>query len=528
MVIRRKRVYVAVLVGALSLLLYGTPLLASTPADTLVVGTLQEISLVDPSIDYSFTGGPIFPAAYERLVTFNSHTGKVEPELAVSWDISEDGTVYTFNVRQGVQFHDGSALNAESVKIAFDRTMKINRGPAWMLRDYVKEVAVVSPYVVQITLKAPFGPFLKVLTSSWGMSIMSPKALADHEEAGDLAQGWFHDNMCGTGPYKLVSWTKGQQMVFEKFDAYWRGWDGNHVDRVIVRVVPDPTTLVMMLRNADIDIASYGLVSELGPSLEGAPHLVTESYETYTTEAAFMNTTRAPLDDVRVRRAMSYSFPYEGALQAYGGYAERLIGQLPPSLPGFDPNSQVYHQDLALAKKLLTEAGINEGSLALECTWVTEQPTGGRIAELWQQDLATIGVTLKLTEVNAAGGWLRISSPETTADFTITRWGVDYPDALSNLLPLYKSDLTPDKGGYNIGRYSNPYVDQLLIQASQEANVEKAVLLEQEVQRYITDDAPSIFIVAVPQLVCYQDTVKGFVYDPGYFSSFNLYNMYKE
>ncbi|MGD9676382.1 MAG: ABC transporter substrate-binding protein, partial [Candidatus Bipolaricaulia bacterium] len=195
--------------------------IASTPADTLVVGVVEEVTTLDPAIDYTFGSGPLFRAAYERLVTFSTASGQIEPQLALSWEVSEDGKFYTFHLRQGVTFHDGAAFNAAAVKTAYDRVMAINEGPAWMLTSYVDTIDVLDDTTIRFTMKTyPFVPFLRVLSSYWGMCIASPMAIT--QNAGDdMGKTFFRNHIVGTGPYKLVEWVEGQQMVFERFDGYW-------------------------------------------------------------------------------------------------------------------------------------------------------------------------------------------------------------------------------------------------------------------------------------------------------------------
>ena len=179
--------------------LYAFAVVGATPTDTLVVGVIEEVTTMDPAIDYTFGSGPLFRAVYERLVDFNTEAGMIEPQLATSWDISEDGRIYTFYLREGVTFHDGTAFDAEVVKTAYDRVMSINEGPAWMLNDYVESVDVLDAMTVQFTLKTyPFVPFLRVLSSYWGMCI--PSAAAIIENAGDdQGKEWFRDHMVGDG-----------------------------------------------------------------------------------------------------------------------------------------------------------------------------------------------------------------------------------------------------------------------------------------------------------------------------------------
>jgi peptide/nickel transport system substrate-binding protein len=513
-------------VGCLAALLTAIPRLttASTPLETLFVGVTEEPTMLDPAIDYTFGSVPVFRATYERLVTYNSRTGMVEPELAASWEISEDGLVYTFYLRPGVKFHDGATFDAYAVKTAYERAMTINEGPAWMLTTYVKSIDVVDDLIVRINLQHPFVPFLRILTSYWGMGIPSPKAIAEHVE--DLGKAFFREHAVGTGPYKLVEWVKGQYIMLERFEDYWRGWPEKHLDRIVIQIVRDTTTMAMLLERGEIDIA-YGIpVAELEP-LKANPEIVVNVYDTYTTNMIAMNTTRPPLNDVRVRQALSYSFDYDSAMEVFAGYTKPLVGQIPPGLLGYDPTLPRYVFDLDRARELLAQAGYPHGGFTLEYTWVTEEPEGRRIGILWQEALRNLGIELKITEVTVAGHWDRISHPETTPDLANYRWCIDFPDALSILLPLYHGDYAPPVG-YNISRWSNSRINELIDKAGIERDEEVRKQILREIQLLLLNDAPNIWITTVPVAICMRKNVHGFVFEPAYFSSFNFYDMYKD
>jgi len=515
--------------GCLAVCFAAVPVLAvfaaaSTSMTTLFVGVIEEPAMLDPAIDYTFGSVPVFRAAYERLVTFDSYTGEVKPELATSWEISEDGLAYTFYLRPAVKFHDGAAFDAYAVKTAYERAMTINEGPAWMLTTYVKSIDVIGDLIVRINLKRPFVPFLRVLTSYWGMGIPSPKAIAEHVE--DLGKAFFREHVVGTGPYKLVEWVRGQYMLLERFENYWRGWPGKHLDRIVIQIVRDTTTMAMLLERGEIDVA-YGIpVAELDPLIVN-PEIVVRVYDTYTTNMIAMNTTRPPLDNVLVRRALSYSFDYEGAMAVFANYTKPLIGQIPPGLLGYDPTLPRYTFNLERARELLAQAGYPHGGFTLEYTWVTEEPEGRRIGILWQEALRKLGIELKITEVTVAGHWDRISSPETTPDLANYRWCIDFPDPLSILLPLYHGDYAPPVG-YNISRWSNPRINELIDKAAIEPDEEVRKQILKEIQLLLLEDAPNIWITTVPVAICLRKNVHGFLFEPAYFSSFNFYDMYKE
>ncbi|MDD5263930.1 MAG: ABC transporter substrate-binding protein [Candidatus Bipolaricaulis sp.] len=499
--------------------------IASTPADTLVVGVVEEVTTMDPAIDYTFGSGPLFRAAYERLVTFNTASGKIEPQLALSWDVSDDGKFYTFHLRQGVTFHDGAVFDAAAVKTAYDRVMTINEGPAWMLTSYVDSIDVLDDATVRFTMKTyPFVPFLRVLSSYWGMCIASPTAIT--QNAGDdMGKAFFRNHLVGTGPYKLVEWVEGQQMVFERFDGYWGGWAGDHVKRIVLRKILDTTTMALLLESGDLDIA-YGIPLDELTSLNGKPGVVVGVHNTFTTNMIAMNTTKGPLADVRVRRALSYSFDYASAMEVFAGYTTPLIGQIPIGMPGHDDSLPHYVFDLDVAKQLLIEAGYGNG-LTLEYTWVTEEPEGRRVGVLWQDTLRKIGVDLKVTEVTVAGHWDRVSNIATMPDLANYRWGIDYPDPSSVLVPLYHGDSAPP-AGYNLSRFADPRVNAVLDASGKEPDETKRLQLLAEAQSLLLTGASNIWITAVPVTVCMRSNVQGYVFEPAAFSSFNFYDLYKK
>ena len=143
---------------------------------------------------------------------------EVEPSVAESWTVSDDGTVWTFTIRKGITFPDGTPLDAEAVRFSFQRTLDIGKGPADNI-GAIDKMEVLDPQTLKITLKNPYGPFLQTLATD-GASIVNPKVM-EHEKDGDLAQAWLAENTNGSGPFTLKEWTRGQQCVLEAKPDYW-------------------------------------------------------------------------------------------------------------------------------------------------------------------------------------------------------------------------------------------------------------------------------------------------------------------
>ena len=173
---------------------------------------------------------------YDRLVAYKGSSTELVPSLATSWEISKDGKVYTFRLRHGVKFHDGTEFTAKDVKFSLDRMIKINKGPAWIYTQDMdlNSVKVVDDYTVQITLTHPYAAFLYTIAYV-GASIMNSTLVMKHEVNGDLGQAWLQDHDAGSGPYIMTQWVPNVQVVLKKFGDYWHGWTGKHVSTVIIK-----------------------------------------------------------------------------------------------------------------------------------------------------------------------------------------------------------------------------------------------------------------------------------------------------
>ena len=189
----------------------------------------------DPAIYYS-AEPRVVPNIYETLTHYNPETRAAEPRLATSWSVSDDGLVWTFNLREGVIFHDGSDWNAAAAKANLDQVREMGKGAAYIW-DAVTEITASDSHALTISTSYP-APLDLVASSQYAATMASPAAL---EQGTD----WFMaGNAIGTGPYRLVQWEKSQQVVLEKFDEYWGGWTGEEFDRVVYRLVSEVATQV--------------------------------------------------------------------------------------------------------------------------------------------------------------------------------------------------------------------------------------------------------------------------------------------
>jgi len=201
---------------------------AAGSAGTLTFAIPAEPLTFDPAIEVAGPGYRVVKQAYEGLLAYKGNTTELAPALATAWTVAPDGSFIDLKLRSGVKFHDGSPLDAETVKASIDRTKAINKGGAFFLQA-LKEVQVVDPMTIRVVAAQPSVSLLYGLPKVY---ITGRAHLAD----ADRGSAFFATGINGTGAYKLTRWDKGQQIVFDRFADYWGGWSGNHVNQVIERV----------------------------------------------------------------------------------------------------------------------------------------------------------------------------------------------------------------------------------------------------------------------------------------------------
>jgi len=223
-----------------------------------------DMQVPDPAIFYQSDGLNVTRGAYEGLLRYKPNTDlpEIEPLLAESYDISDDGLVYTFQIREGVKFHDGTDLTAQDVVRSFERRVGVDAGPAYMLWD-VASYETPDDYTLIITLNQPDSAFIHYMAAPYGPGIVSPEAVEANEVDGDLAQAWIATNSAGTGPYYISSFEPGEYEL-TRFDDYWG--EAPYVPAcfspIHIRVIPAFTTQMLELENGGFDIMIPGVTTQ--------------------------------------------------------------------------------------------------------------------------------------------------------------------------------------------------------------------------------------------------------------------------
>ena len=277
----------------------GSPAASSS---ILRVASLYGVTTWDPSSSYS-TEVMYMANCYEPLVYANpaGSADPFSPGLATSWTVAKDGLSWTFKLRQGVKFHDGTPFNADAVKYSLGRTMKLNLGAAYLLSP-IKTIQVVDPYTVKFLLSEP-APIDRIMSADYATWMFSPAT------KGKSKAWWDEGHEAGTGPYMLTKYTADQEIDFKANPDWWGGWKDNQFKQVVVQLVGDAGTQRQLLESGAVDTINL-VARDQVDALKANPDITVYTGPSLNSYLMFFNTQRKPLDNEKVRQALSYAVPY--------------------------------------------------------------------------------------------------------------------------------------------------------------------------------------------------------------------------
>jgi peptide/nickel transport system substrate-binding protein len=500
---------------AMSMALGATaPATAQTPPGVLIVGQIAEPKALDPAAVTAVNDFRILMNVYDGLVRYRDGTLEVEPALATDWEISEDGTEYTFTLREGVKFHDGSDFNAEAVVFNFERMLNEDHPyhdtgpfPLAFFFSAVESVEAVDDLTVRFTLNEPYAPFLSNLAYPTGL-IVSPAAVEQH--GADFGR-----NPSGTGPFTFKEWRSNEAVVVEKNPEYWDG--APELDAVVFRPITDANT-----RTAEMLAGGIDLMVEVPPvslsEFQGEGFTVHEQAGPHLW-FLILNAKEGPFADKRVRQAANYAINKTALVDnVLEGTADVAAGPTPPAFAwAYNESLEPYPYDPEKAKALLAEAGVDDLSLTF---YVTEGGSGMldpvAMGTAIQADLNAVGFDTEI-ETYEWNTFLGEVNPglEGKADMAEMAWMTNDPDTLPYL--ALRTDAWPDKGGFNSGYYSNPEVDKLLEAARVATDQEKRAELYKRMQEIVQEDAPWVFVANWKQNAVTSEAVENFALQPSFF-----------
>ncbi|MDR1622601.1 MAG: ABC transporter substrate-binding protein [Synergistaceae bacterium] len=457
--------------------------------DTLIVADQYDATTMDPVAHNDLPSTRACLSLYDTLIFVDSE-GEALPGLAESWEFLSD-TQYKMTLRRGVLFHNGEEMKAEDVKFSLERAMGDKGSKVATYSQNLEKVEALDDYTVVIYLKEVDYSFFLSLTGSWAC-IVNKKAV---EAAGED----YGMQPVGTGPFKFVSWQKGNKYVLERFDAYW----GPKVRfrTLEVRSVPEPSSRTIELEAGGADLAFPIIANDMRHIEENLDLVLYREPQTSVCYMGF-NVTKKPFDDIRVRKAISAALDTVAIQKAVW----RGTGKLPTSLIPFgvlyslDGKLPPHRQDVEEAKRLLAEAGIKDLKLEI---WTNERKERVDSAMIMQAQLLDVGITaeIKVLEWGAFLNGLR----GRTHDLFILGWPTTIPDPNFALAPLLEGG-----SASNYTFINDPKIEELLAKGRSIPNGREREAIYGEIQRYVNDQVPMIYVYGDESTAGSQKYVRGF------------------
>ena len=465
----------------------------SGSTDTLVIGMTQDIDSMDPALAES---------AATREILFNVYDGLIKPDIASNlngavasdWTISDDGTVYSFTLREGVLFHDGTPVTAEDVKYSIERYRDSTAGGSLVSKfKGVDHVDVIDSTHVDVVLKEADTDFLAYFTIG-----ITPAAVTDLDA-----------NPVGCGPYKFSSRSPLENVVLEKFDDYWDASGAAHIPTVIFKFISNTDSIGMELAGGSLDLfyrMPEAQLKQLSPEqfniYEGGMNLV---------QALYLNNAVKPFDDVRVRQALAYAIDVQQIMDYVSGGKGAEVGSsmYPAFSKYFMPElNDVYNQNLDEARLLLREAGYENGfTFTIQVS--SAHPQHIETSEILKEQLAAIGVTANIQQIEWTS-WL--SDVYYGRKFEGTVVGVD-ASALNApaMLGRFQSD-----DGNNFINYSSETYDEAYARAHAAVDDAEKTELYKECERILAEECASVYIQDLPSFVALANRFTGYEFYPLY------------
>ncbi len=478
--------------------------MAWSVAQTLNIALPVEPASIDAHIPTDSPSAMVTSHIFETLYRWDSVSGQIVPHLATSATMSDDGLQWTLTLRDDVTFHNGMAFNAEVVKGSMERLLDPDTGApfAWIL-GLIEDTEVVDEYTVRFTLSAPFAPFLSHLTHS-GVAIVHPDVVAELGERHS-------EEPVGTGPFQVVNWDRGNQVVLERFDGYWGELPG--IERLVFRTVPEDTTRVAMLESGEVDVARVPPqdVSRVNDN----PNVTVHNVSGVRTVFIYFNHAKEPFDDVRVRRAINLAVNMDEIADfVHAGTARPSDAAIAPGIFGYTPVGR-YDYDPEQARQYLAEAGFPDGLDIVLHSPTARYPGDIQTAEAIQSQLAEVGVnaTIETMEWTSYIPFTGRPVEENEVELAMLGWGTVTGDADYGLYALFHTSQHAP-AGFNRGFYSNALVDALLDEARTSSDTSLREQLYADVLQILYDEAAWLFLHSETQIVGVRDNVEGLVIHP--------------
>jgi peptide/nickel transport system substrate-binding protein len=495
----------------------------------IVFAGRQQVPVLDPHVRYDWSTRMMQQAVYDALAKYTGNPAKIEPWLAERWESSADAKTWTFHLVKNARFHNGDPVDAEAVRYSFERGLKLNKGVAWMLKDFLDPggIEVVDTHAVRFKLKSSYAPFLGWIP--WWY-IVNPKQVKANEAAGDYGQKWLTENSAGSGPFKQGRWQQNVLHELTANEGYWKGWPMGAAKRpagVIYRIVREPAAQKAALQRGEADIVE-GLTPDdyetlLGPAAKKAG-IVVQDHVGMTTFGIKFNTQNGPTKDINLRRAIAHAVDYEAMLKIYNGAARLETSPFPQGMRGHIDVADRPVQDLKKAKEFLAKSAYPNGGIELDYYHVAGLEEARRIGLVLLLNLQKLDIKVNVIAEQWPNMVARGSKPDTSPHMTsvyVTPISTD-PDSVA-----YQYHRNAWGQYFAMSHYDNPSVNGLIDQARGLGKWEERAPLYAQIQKQIMADVPEVFGMIQNRRWAHRDYLKGFQFSPVRFTGeVDLYQLW--
>jgi len=441
---------------------------------------------------------------YDGLLRVTKDGAGVEPALATKWDTSADGLTWTFSLRPGVKFSDGSPLTSNDVKVSLDLA---RGGQRTVWKDNykaIKEIQTPDPMTVKIVLVAPHAPLLSELAMFPAWIMKADMATATDAKDYDDTKNWASK---GTGAYYTESWKKGDPVILKRNPNYWKNTPA--VDEVRIEYVPDDNTRVLKLQGGEVDIVDFVPFSQID-QLSAQPGLKAQKFLIQQTTFVILNVTKPPLNDLKVRQALNYATDKEAIIKSvFFGQAQVMNAPIPLGTY-VDKNSPGYPFDLAKAKSLMAESSVPNG-FTLPMVVANNNQDRINTAIILKDQWAKIGVTVDIQQLEASAA-RAATRGEGNFMANPSAWTNDMNDPTQ----IVNYEMRGGEGSGSFAywtRYNNPELNDKITKADLEQDPAKREAAYVEIQRIYLNDAPLVFIANLGATAAWRNNVNGFLID---------------
>lgn len=505
---RQARAWAAVMLLAGALVATAMPALAET---RFVFSNESPYDTMDPHVVFDVGRVAVRLNLYDGLYRWLDNPPVLHPWLAESHTVSPDGLTYTFKLRKGAKFHDGTEVTAEDARYSMERILALKKGAASLLGTMVAPgtTKVVDKYTVQFSLTKPASIFMAVVPE---VHVVNAALLKKHEKDSDWGAGWLNSNEAGSGSYMMTRYDPAIGFIARRFAGHFMPWGPKYIDEIEFRHVKEDNTRVLGMIKGDYQGTGGYLPLDQVKRMREAPNVKIVEQESMRIMMFQINNQRSPLNDVHVRRAVSYAFDYDGFNKdILGGSVERNPVPIPNNLWGIPKDVKGYTYNVDKAKQELGEAKAKVDR-PLTVGYLTGFSQTEQAATVMANGLRKVGIESKLVGELWPNMVERMKKPETSPDLVVYWISTYYADPNNWIGEMFHSG---QWGTFKASSfYKNPKVDELLDVALRSTDKKVREKAYQDAARIVVDDAAGVWIYNTKYFGPWAKNLEGIRFSP--------------